>query len=241
MQFKDLKEFEQELQISRSQILDGLTRLFSEQAIEAHVFGSLARGDEDAYSDIDIWFTFSEEDFSEIHKNRFNYYKKIGDIFHSYEPPQNAPIAGVQTTLFFKNNTRSIIVVDISLCPFSTSFIPGEGKRLFGTDIQKGEIGLNPQKVEMSAEYRIDFFIGFIFNSIKKLVRKTPNPFAGLFREYEYLHLRYRFCLPTLDGNDENLETLERIIKSVETVANEKQKNALVLIKAFARRVLESS
>lgn len=48
---------------TREEILKKLGNLFIDSAIEAHVFGSVARGDADFYSDIDIWFTFKDEKY----------------------------------------------------------------------------------------------------------------------------------------------------------------------------------
>src|SRR3989344_5291067 len=177
-------EKEQELTLAREAIFKRLETLFKNKAVEAHVFGSVARGDTDAYSDIDIWFTFNDVDYEEVYKNRFEYYAQIGNIVHSCEAPQNAPIDGIHTALLIEVN-NNIVVVDIYLCPLSTAYITDDGKKLFGMDLPKGAIGYNPKKIKVDENYRIDFFIGFIFNSIKKLARKKENPLEVVLYEYQ--------------------------------------------------------
>ncbi|MEQ1500458.1 MAG: nucleotidyltransferase domain-containing protein [Parcubacteria group bacterium] len=222
----------------RGDILEKLQNVFKDKAIESHVFGSIARGDTDAYSDIDIWFTFNDDEFDEIYKNRFHYYSLVGELLHICEPPQNAPIGGVHSALFIKTNSNVISVVDVYLCPHSTSFITKEAKKLFGINLPLAEIGFNPQKVTVDKNYRIDFFIGFIFGTIKKLARVESAPLDAVFREYENLYKNYNIAVEPLTVEEQNFNALEGIIENTMNIANEKQKEVLVEIRDFGRRVL---
>ena len=47
---------ENDLISSRNIVLEKTLEVFKGKAVECHISGSLARGDSDAYSDIDIWF-----------------------------------------------------------------------------------------------------------------------------------------------------------------------------------------
>ncbi|MGB8816265.1 MAG: nucleotidyltransferase domain-containing protein [Minisyncoccia bacterium] len=226
-------ELETQLVLARENIFKKLETIFIDKAIEAHVFGSIARQQTDAHSDIDIWFTFKDEDFDEVYKNRFKYYGLIGEIIHSCEPPQNAPINGVYNALLIQSN-KAITMVDIYLCPLSTSYISSEGKKLFGVDLPIiNTTGYNQKKVQVDTDYRIDFFIGFIFNTIKKIARCEQNPLEAVLREYKNLHTNYKINVELLDNEKQDINTLRKIIENTKKVANEKQKKVLTIINDF--------
>lgn len=230
-------EIEASLVLTRERLLEKLRDLFKNRAVEAHVFGSVARGDADAYSDIDIWFTFDDSDYEDAFKNRFEYYNKIGNIIHHCEAPQNAPIDGVHTALLVEEN-NNIVVVDVYLCPLSTAYIIDDGKKLFGIDLPKGSIAYNPNKVKVDENYRIDFFIGFIFNSIKKLARNKDNPLEAVLYEYQNKFIDSDIAITPLISQEQNLDTLEQIIENVHKIANDRQKKTLIRIRDFARKIL---
>ncbi|MBP7845918.1 MAG: nucleotidyltransferase domain-containing protein [Candidatus Pacebacteria bacterium] len=222
---------------TREEILKKLGNLFIDSAIEAHVFGSVARGDADFYSDIDIWFTFKDEEYEEVYKNRFENYRRLGTLIHSCEAPQNAPINGVHTAMLIKT-VEVISVVDIYLCPLASAYKIKDGKKLFGIDLPVGETTFNSKKVAVDKNYRIDFFICFIFNTIKKLARNEKDPLEGVIREYENLYKNYNISISPLDNTEQNFNTLENIIENTKKIANEKQKEALFIIHNFAQKLL---
>jgi predicted nucleotidyltransferase len=221
---------------AREGILEKLNTLFDNKAIEVHLFGSIARGDSDVYSDIDIWYIFEDEDFGDVFRKRLDYYAGLGEIIHFCEPPQNAPEGGVHTALLVKTG-EVITVVDIYLCPLSTAFITEESKKLFGIELPVGIAGFNPQKVQVGKTYRIDFFIGFIFNTIKKIARKKEDPLADVLREYEALHTKYDVHVEPVKELNTSTETLELIIENVAKTATEKQQETLNTILIFARKI----
>lgn len=233
-------EIEKNLILARENILEKILGVFHDIAIGAHVTGSVARGDTDAYSDIDVWFTFDDDKFEEIYSDRFQYYNQIGELLHFCEPPQNAPIGGVHSALLIKTSVNTITVADVYLCPLSTAFVTKEAKKLFGVDLPLSEIGFNPQKVKVDKNYRIDFFICFIFNTIKKLARVEPSPLDAVICEYKNLYLNYNISVEPLVNEDQNLGTFEKIIENTQKVANERQKKILAEIRDFSRDVLDS-
>jgi len=230
---------ENKLILARNKVLDRLKDTFKKVAIEGHVFGSIARGDDDFYSDIDIWFTFNDEEFEKIKNKRFEYYSYLGQILHVCEPPQNAPINGIHSALII-NDQESLIMVDIYLCPQSSSFMTKEAKKLFGENLTLGEIGLNPQKVKVDQDYRIDFFICFLFNAIKKIKRNQKLPLVFVFEQYDKLIENYNIQLKKLQKRKHDIETLEEIIEIIKNHSNDKQKKVLSHIHNFMRRVLNT-
>jgi predicted nucleotidyltransferase len=210
---------------------------FKSIAIEAHIFGSVARGDADLYSDLDVWLTFKDEDIKNVIAKRLDYYSQITEIIHIHEAPQNAPIGGIQSFVLYKIGDK-LLRVDYSLCPQSSSFQTKDSKKLFGADLPVGELSLNPQKIAVDSNYRIDFVISFVFNSIKYLARKKQNPLQDLLREYDNLKDRYGIDIKPLLGREESIETLRQIIKNLDEVSNDKQKMTLSEISKFTFRVL---
>ncbi len=221
--------------ITREKILEKIKIVFEGIAIEGHLFGSIAGGTSDIYSDIDIGFTFRNDRVAEILKNRFEYYSQIGDIIHVCEPPQNAPVNGIQSSIIYKTKA-GLIVVDYSLSPQSTSFAIDGSKKLFGEiTLPIGELGYNPKKVIVSETYRIDFFISTIFVSIKKLLRNNENALGFLFGEYKNLKERYNIPVKELTSIENTIRSLEEVIKNIKKVANEKQQGTLVEIETFIK------
>lgn len=233
-----ISRFHSSLILERDYKVNAIRKAFEPVAIEAHVLGSVARRDSDPYSDLDIWITISDEDFNSVIEKRIELYKQVGHIVHICEPHQNAPINGLFSTVIYKTSKR-MLVVDYYLCPQSSAFITNESKKLFG-DIQLplGELGLNPQKKTVDTTYRIDFFICFLFNSIKKLARKNENPLESLFKEYNYLKEKYCIPVKELQTQDHTFNSLFQVSENVKEVASEKQKNAITEIENFAKLVM---
>ena len=224
----------------RSKRLQLIQKTFEPIAVEGHIFGSIARGDTDVFSDIDIWLVFKDEDMADVLEKRLEYYAEVGEIVHVVEPPQNSPVNGIQSAVLYKTKV-GLFIVDYSLCPQSTAYVTKESKKLFGIDLPLGEAGFNPQKVTVTDEYRIDFFISFIFNGIKKLVRNDVAGFDHVLNEYDYLSTRYGIQVKDLSSKDHSFDTLKEVAKNVYDLANEKQKKALVEIGNFLELVEKNS
>lgn len=214
-----------------------ISKAFDGDALEAHLLGSYARNAADDFSDVDIWFTFKDDVFENVLARRFDLYTAGGDILHICEPHQNAPINGKFSTVLYKTKT-GLFIVDYYLCPESSSFITSESKNLFG-DIQLpvGELGLNPQGVVVDKDYRINLFVCFIFNSIKKLVRKVDLPLEALLREYGYLWERYDIPVQKIENPSHTFTQLLQISENLKEVANDAQKKVLIEIEDFAKLV----
>ncbi len=222
----------------RGKLVEKITKIFKDVAIEGHLFGSISENRADNFSDVDIWFTFDDETFQSFSEKHFELYNQVGEVIHICEPPQNAPLNGIFSSVLYKTKV-GLIMVDYYLCPISTSFITKESKKIFGDiDLPVGEIiGFNPQKISVPETYRIDFFICFIFNSIKKLIRKKEDSLDALFREYDNLNTKYGFTLEPIIDKENNFINLEKVMGNIRNIANEKQNIALVEISKFINQV----
>ncbi len=229
--------FEFNLVSEKEEVYQKIIDIFHDLAMECHVFGSIARGDSDPYSDIDICFTFKDENMQNVLKKRLEYFSKIEEIVHICEAPQNSPVNGKYSCVLFKTQ-HSIVHVDFYLCPLSTSHTTKEGKKIFGDiDLPIRELELNPKKVLVDKNYRIDFFLTFIFGGIKKLLRDNKEPLQDIFKEYSYLQDRYDIKVEPLIETSHSFETLKTIISNIMQVSNEKQRFALLEISDFLEQV----
>lgn len=236
MKEKACSDIEVLLTSDRKEIFEKTKKAFISKAIETHLFGSLARGEDDPYSDIDIWFTFKDEDIKKILSDRFKYYSQIGKIINICEPPQNAPIKGVHTSIIYKTK-GGYVMVDFYLCPLLTSHKTLESKKIFGIDLPIREMEFNTKKVQITESYRIDFLIIFIVVAVKNLIRHKENFLERLYDEYSYLEDRYGLKTEPLLSKQNNFESLKELINKVKKIADKKQQNALRIIKDFIEKV----
>ncbi len=230
-------EFYESLNSSRTQILEKIEKIFEPLAIEGHVLGSVARGTPDPYSDLDIWITFEDAKWEEFKENRMKYFSQIGEIIHINEAPQNAPINGIYSSIFVKTN-ENILVVDFYLCPKSSAFITSESKNLFGNiELPTDELSLNTQQVTVPDTYRINFFICFIFGTIKKIVRGKENHLELVLQQYDFLNSKYAIGVKKIENTSIPFVALELIISNAKEVSTPKQKETLTQIELFIERI----
>ncbi|MDD3940618.1 MAG: hypothetical protein PHQ01_03560, partial [Candidatus Pacebacteria bacterium] len=233
--------FHSSLILERENKLGKIKEVFENVALEGHVLGSVARRDSDPYSDLDVWITFKDEEFISTMKSRMEFFNKIGQVVNVVEPPQNAPVGGIFSAVLFKTSRR-LLTIDFYLCPQSAAFITNESKSIFGESqmVPVGILGLNPQKVAVTKDYRIDFCTGFLMTSIKKLARKNENPLEALFREYNYLREKYDIPVKEITNLEHTFKELYKVIENLKDVANDKQKKVIIEIKNFAKLVEEN-
>ena len=238
----DTMSFSQQSLINtRNRVLESIKVFFQDKAIEAHVFGSIARGTDDAYSDLDVWLTFENEKITKVLDNRFKYFSKFGNVIHVCEPPQNSPLNGIHSFVLYKTDA-GLLHIDFYLCPLSTSFkIEGSKNILGNIKLPTGELSFNPKKTSVPNSYRIDFFILFIFIAIKRLARKKPGALDLLFVEYDNLKNRYQINVGALNKTEQTFTCWRKIIAEVNKFADEKQKGVLTEISVFAKQVEETT
>ncbi len=229
-------ELQNQLIKDRDIIFENVKNLFKESCIESHLIGSFSSGSTDAFSDIDIWFTFKDEDIYKIINDRHAIYSSVGEIISICEPPQNAPLGGVHSSVIYKTSS-GYTVVDFYLCPLSTSHITKVSKKLHGVDLPKREMEFNQTKVPLPESYRLDFLIIFITVAIKSIIRNKKLPLSSLYKEYDNLSEKYEIKTLPLNNRDHNFESLKMLINKTSLISNEKQKLALSVISDFINKI----
>ena len=157
----------------RDDILERAVAAFKrEGAAAVHLFGSLARGDGDHLSDVDLWITVPDDKIHTLVARRFEIFGSIADILIYHEAPRNRPLGG-SYTLVIHCIGDVLIQCDYYLAPESTSVILPEARRLSGSQaLPRGPWTLDKDAVVTEdRRERIDFLICMSFIGIKKVLR----------------------------------------------------------------------
>lgn len=228
-------EFTQKMKGLCEKTVTNIKNFFISQALEAHVFGSIARGTNDVLSDIDIWITFEDSKIQKAIEERMNYYAKFGQIVLLHEMQNNFPLDGIQTAIIYKIEGE-LIRVDFYLCPLSSSRVLPDSKILF--ENQKVEIGnIIPEtkRTPRDPSDRVTFFICMCFNGIKKVVRGDTSFTDFLTTEFQ----KYEKEIPELATipKEPTFNMIRKALIVLDTVSNPEQKAAIVEINDFLTKV----
>ncbi len=212
-----------------------IAEFFKEDAVGAYVFGSIARGENDALSDIDIWITFEDSKIQEAIAHRMTYYSQFGEIVLLHEMQNNFPLDGIQTAIIYKID-EELMRVDFYLCPFSSSRTLPNSKILFEKKvIDHGQIIPETKRTPRDISDRITFFISMAFNCIKKVVRKDQKFVDFIFGEIA----KYEKEIPELSKvpKEASFEMIRELLVALGTVSNQDQKKAIEEISRFLAKV----
>lgn len=230
------KEFTQKMQgICEKTITEIVSFFKDEEAVEAHVFGSMAKGTNDALSDIDIWITFEDEKMAKVLESRMTSYAKFGEIVLLHEMQNNFPLNGIQTAIIYKIDGE-LVRVDFYLCPFLSSSVLPDSKILF--EKKKVEIcNIIPEtkRTPRDLSDRITFFICMCFNGIKKVVRGDETFAEFLTSEFK----KYEKEIPELAAIPKELsfDMIRKSLSILNTVSDPQQKVAIIEINNFLTKV----
>lgn len=228
-------KFTQKMKGLCDKVTNDIVGIFRDAAIEAHIFGSLARGTNDALSDIDIWFTFKDSDIQKVLADRFINYTKVGEIVLCHEMQNNFPLNGVQTAVIYKIDGE-LIRVDYYLCPLASSRVLPDAKVLLEKkSVPVGDIIPETKRASRDLSDRITFFLCMCFNGIKKVVRGDESFVPFLVSEFQ----KSEKDIPALAAipKESNFETIRKSMEILETVSNDGQKKAISEIRSFLDRV----
>lgn len=228
-------EFTQKMKGICERTIDNIVDFFKDEAIEAHVFGSIARGTNDALSDIDIWITFKDDEIQKVIENRMSSYAKFGEIILLHELQNNFPLNGIQTAIIYKIDDE-LIRVDFYLCPFSSSRVLPGSKILFEKKtIEVGNIIPETKMTPRDIFDRITFFISMCFNGIKKVVRKDMAFIELLLNEFK----KYEKEIPELSTIQKecSFDMIKKSLVILDIISNPEQKSAINEINRFLIKV----
>ncbi|MCA1681235.1 MAG: nucleotidyltransferase domain-containing protein, partial [Actinobacteria bacterium] len=136
-------------------------------AVEGHLLGSLARGEADELSDIDLWITFEDEDTPHAIRKRSGLYLQIAPVLLTHEAEANPPVGGKFSLVIFATETGPLMV-DFQLSPLSTAVLESDAKRLFGTvALPEGDKQSTSRSGEVTRSERIDFLIAMASAALK--------------------------------------------------------------------------
>ena len=147
----------------------------------AWVTGSISRGEDDHFSDIDLTLILnpsSEQDqellsdasLGEEHRQQF--ISQFGEIANMHTTRNNVPVGGLMANTLYSNG----LMVDYSLVPDENACRPADSLLLFErAPIILGESELNFQESELKLESRIKFFFLMASVAIKYCLRRNTE------------------------------------------------------------------
>lgn len=215
--------------------INDISLYFENIAIEAHVFGSMAHGTNDALSDIDIWITFEDKEIKKAIENRMIAYAQFGEIILLHEMQHNFPLNGIQTAIIYKIDGE-LVRVDYYLCPFSSSRVLPGSKILFEKKkVEIGETIPETKRTPRDISDRITFLICMCFSGIKKVIRKDETFMEFLISEFQKSEKEIPELLKI--PRELSFDTLKESLAVLDTVSNQEQKKAKTEIDLFLMKV----
>jgi predicted nucleotidyltransferase len=211
-----------------------------EGAVEAHLFGSMARGDDDALSDVDFWATFPDARIDIVVRMRHALLSEIGELFHTHEALPNRPLGGSYTLTLYRTELRPL-QLDFYAAPVSTSRIVPGSRILFGDDsIARGAWLLDVDAVQdRSLIERVDWFIAMFVVAVKKIARGDGREFRS------FLAQRFAEFVQQYEPHSRSLE-LDHLVSygeiraaliTLATLADARQRTAIDDVQEYVSRV----
>lgn len=116
----------------REALLDRAVELLQadDRIVAAWLFGSIGRGDADAWSDIDLWMVVADEYIAGVSDERRNFLARLGTLLLTSEAPQNAPPGGAYLPGMY-TGAHGPHLVDCYWAPQSSAARPPDTRLLF--------------------------------------------------------------------------------------------------------------
>lgn len=99
----------------------------------AYFWGSIGRGQEDAWSDLDLWLLVAPEAYENFVRDRHTWIAGLGKPVLTVESPQNGPSSGNYLMSGYDSPT-GLMLVDWYWQPIGTAEEPSEARWIFGED-----------------------------------------------------------------------------------------------------------
>lgn len=231
-----IDEFREERIEGRERLLKKIIVTFeSIKPVAIHQFGSGAYGYKDEFSDLDLWFTFKDNDIEKIVKNRAKIFESISPILLKHQSKTWSPLGG-NATLIIHQTEFGLFQVDYYISKLSETIIKRGAKLLYGSDLLKrGEWRLNKDARE-SVTFKKDITLLTVlaFVSIKGVTRKWKRgEFEKTIQEvYKRVHKGRELTLRKL-----SFKFINNLLNNLYPLANKKQKRAIIKIKNYAKHI----
>lgn len=227
----------------------GLEELFNEiidtfkklDPVAIHQFGSGAKGNMDEFSDLDLWFTFEDNQIGETIKDRFKIFENIAPILVKHESAKNSPLGG-RYSLVIHETKYGLFHVDYYFSKKSNTVIRTDAKFLYGDDsLPRGEWVMDREAIEPdSLEIQLDSITFMTYIAVKGVIRKWPEPtftnfVKHIYKDIESLSNQKLTPLP----EKLSFEFVYAVFDNVYHLATEKQQKAINKIRKYAAGVEE--
>ena len=181
-----LTDLGQSLSAERAGLLQQLERSFraNPSVVAAWVSGSLARGEADDWSDIDLHLAVADEQCAALNEHRRAFVATFGEPLLVQEAPQNAPPGGSFLLVLYRA-TAAPLEVDWLWQPASSASIPEHAQVLFdrvGLPRSPSVLRLSAAEIAARISLGTTFFWAMAFIATKKILRRQPAAAFDLLR-----------------------------------------------------------
>ena len=223
--------------VARSALLDAIVAA-SEQhgATAGHLLGSLGRQAGDAFSDIDVWLTWPDETIDAAVRDRFDLYRRVGDLLLTHEAAGNRPCGGAYTLALYQT-LAGPVQVDWYLAPQQTSRVAHQAAVLFEhVPVPRGKWQLDSEALlQQDLTERISWLIGMIFIASKTLLRGDDVTLLRFLGE-AYRDMQEQYGLGEMAVTEPtSLLAVGAMLRQLAPYADEAQYRALLAVEAFVR------
>ena len=235
-----LEEFKKTRFEGREKLLNRILKVFKQfKPVAIHQFGSGAVGYKDEFSDLDLWFTFRDDEVGVIVKDQNKILKSIAPVFLKHQSKTWSPLGG-SATLIIHSTEFGLFQVDYYISKFSETIIQRGALVLYGSDLLKrGEWRLNKgAKSSHTLKKDISLLLILVFISIKGIIRKWEGPDFENNIKFVYKRLQKNYGI-RMKRRRINLsfKLIYKLLVDLYPLANKVQKRSIVKIKNYAEQV----
>src|SRR3989344_39580 len=236
----NLEEFKKARVQGREELLSKIVEVFGKfKPVAIHQFGSGATSYKDEFSDLDIWFTFADEEIEAVIKNQNNISQKIAPVLVKHKSKSWSPLGGSATLIIHKTKF-GLFQVDYYISKLSNTVIKPKAKLLYGRDVLKrGEWILDKDAKESHTLRKdISLLLCLIFIGIKGVVRGWRGP--EFENNIKIVHKRLQSSYSKkIRGRRIKLsfKLIYRLLADSNPLSSKSQKSAIQKIGQYARVV----
>jgi predicted nucleotidyltransferase len=148
-----------------------------DRVVAAWLYGSLGRGDADAWSDIDLWVVVADEHIEEISAGRHKFAARLGQPLILVDAPQNAPVGGAFLSVVYGGLPGGPQHVDWTWQPRKDALVPHDARVLLnrgGVAVADAPQPVAQEERSKKAEKQVSFFWMMVLVVAKTIARRQP-------------------------------------------------------------------